>query len=102
MNHQTHSWNYMRCHIRVFPGTGWEEQASKERYVQFLPNQMRWRVCSPNTFHSLPGNLAKLHFAAPPAIRWGPVIEVWQMECEWMRYIPLPALIPKVPCNTCL
>lgn len=28
------------------------------------PLQTRWRACSPNAFYPLPGNLAKLHFAA--------------------------------------
>lgn len=88
-------WGVKGC----FLGLTGENRPLRRGIYKFLPNQMGWRVCSPNTFCSVPGNLAKLHFAASPAIQWGPVIEFWQMECGWIRYTALPVLTLKIPCT---
>jgi hypothetical protein len=44
---------------------------------------MRWRVWSPNSFYYLTENIVS------PAVRWGPEMEIWQVECGEELYTPL-------------
>lgn len=67
------------------------------RYIDFLPNPKGWGVCSQNSPRSLPVDIAELHFTASPD--FGPVIELFQVECGWKRDTPLPVLAPTIPAS---